>query len=629
MLQPFQKTGNQNIAPETQQEAGYVWQRHVGAVPREKRIFKLKPEKMPLLLRNQLSCRVVERTFSLDKLENIYWDCKVRQQNDNFCQSALNAMGITYKASGSEISKIPQEGSVVVVANHPFGGIEGLALGAFLTTIRPDVKIMANYILGCIPEMRDMLILVDPFWSKDSAKKNLRPLMQCMKWLQADKGVLGVFPSGEVSSIDLKTRTIRDPAWNPAVAGMIRKAKATVLPIYFDGHNGLLFQMMGLIHPAFRTMMLPRMLEKRCNSTIYLHVGTPLSWNDLEKYETDEELVNYLRLRAYALKGRDGQEHAASWWKKKKPALLTEPIIDPVNPDVIAAEIAQLPENAKLLASGAMDVYIAPAELLPGTLREIGRLREYTFRRVNGGTGRSIDLDTFDQYYHHMFLWNREKKEIVGAYRLGLADQIIRQHGIKGLYTHTLFKFDQRLIDQLQPCVEMGRSFVRPEYQRSFSSLLLLWKGIGAFISRNLHYTTLFGPVSISNEYRDHSRHMILRSLSLSNFANDLAHLVKPRNPLKKKLKAEWNQDTFNPYISDVDNVSAIIQDIEDKGIPVLLRQYLKLGGRLLAFNLDAEFSSVVDGLIAVDLRNTDLRTRIKYMGEETDAAFCKHHGLL
>ena len=179
--------------------------------------------------------------------------------------------------------------------------------------------------------------------------------------------------------------------------------------------------------------------------------------------------------------------------------------------------------------------------------------------------------------------------------------------------------------------MEMGRSFVRPEYQRSFSSLLLLWKGIGAFIGKNPRYTTLFGPVSISNDYCDHSRDLMLRSLTLSNFATDLARLVKPRNPPKRKVKAEWNLETFNPYISDVDNVSAIVQDIEEdkKGIPILLRQYLKLGGRILAFNLDKDFSSVVDGLIAIDLRKTDTRTRIKYMGEEANAQFCKYHNLV
>ncbi|MCL1825497.1 MAG: lysophospholipid acyltransferase family protein [Betaproteobacteria bacterium] len=610
-------------------------------IPREKRIFKLNPSEMPFFLRNPLTCWFVERAFSLNKLEDIYWCGKAYQRDENFCQSVLDGMGVACKVSESEVSKIPKEGPLVVVANHPFGGIEGIALGAFLLTIRPDVKIMANYILGRIPEMKDVFVLVDPFGSVKSAKKNIRPLRQCMKWLEEDKGVLGVFPSGEVSSIDLKTKRIHDPAWSPTVAGMIRKTKATVLPVYFDGHNGFLFQMMGLIHPILRTAMLPRMLEKRRNRALNLHVGAPLSWNELKKYKSDEELINYLRLRTYALEGRGDSNSKnkktklssspAPFLCHEKPVLHLEPLIEPIDPDVIAAEIAELPESAKLLSTGEMDVFfIDPAALPFNVLNEIGRLREYTFRGVGEGTGRSTDLDMFDQHYHHLFTWNREKKEIVGAYRLGLADQIVKKFGVEGLYTHTLFKFDHRFIDQLQPCVEMGRSFVRPEYQRSFSSLLLLWKGIGVFISRHPHYTTLFGCVSISNEYCDHSRHLILRSLSLSNFANDLAHLVKPRNPPKHKVKAEWSLDTFNPYISDVDNVSAIVQDIEDdkKGIPILLRQYLKLGGRLLAFNMDKEFSSVMDGLIAIELRNTDSRTRIKYMGEEAAAAFCKYHGL-
>ena len=612
-------------------------------ISRAKRIFKVNPAVLPFFLRNPLTYWLMEHAFSLNRLETIYQDGVAVGNYSNFCQVIMDVMGIRCKVSAEDVAKIPKEGPVVVVANHPYGGIEGIALAAFLASVRTDVKVMANYMLQRIPETRDIFILVDPFGTSGSAKRNIRPLLASMRHLQQTKGLLGIFPSGEVSSIDLKARRVRDPAWSPTVATLIRKSKATVLPIYFDGRNGALFQMMGLIHPLLRTAMLPKMFVDRRNTELEMRIGIPLAPGELAKYETDEELINYLRLRTYALEGRDdeadGKEHPLFslkklslpfFGKRRKAPGPQAAIVTPVPPDVVAREIAGLPKEALLLASGDMEVYMAPGTMLPKVLQDIGRLREVTFRGVGEGTGRSTDLDTFDIHYHHLFTWNRVKQEIVGAYRLGLADKIIQSYGIAGLYTHTLFKFDHRLIDQLQPCVEMGRSFVRPEYQRSFSSLLLLWKGIGAFLARYPYYVTLFGPVSISNEYRDHSRHLMLRSLSLSNFANDLAHLVKPRNPPRRKVKAEWNLETFNPYISDVDNVSAIVQDIEEdkKGIPILLRQYLKLGGRLLAFNLDEDFSSVVDGLIAIDVRKTDPRTRAKYMGEEADAKFREYHGL-
>ncbi|MCL1856431.1 MAG: lysophospholipid acyltransferase family protein, partial [Kiritimatiellaeota bacterium] len=578
-------------------------------VPRSERIFSIDPKGVPFPFRSTLTCWLVERFLALDKLEDIYQTAKPAADERSFSVTLLETMGVTWKVSPETLAAIPKTGPVVVVANHPFGGVEGVVLDAILRTARQDTKILANYILGRIPEMRDHFILVNPFGTSAASQMNIRPLLDCLKWVTQDHGMLGVFPSGEVSSIDLKTGLVRDPAWSVTIGKIVRKSKATVVPVFFGGHNGPFFQLMGLLHPRFRTMMLPSMLDNKKNRELEVHVGAPIPWADLEKYGDDATLVNYLRLRTYALGGRDGAEEKRHRSvgamlrkllpRRKKKRAPQEPLIAPVPTERLEADIRALPESCRLLTAGEVEVYMAKALALPNVLREIGRLRELTFRGVGEGTGRPIDVDIYDQHYHHLFTWNAAKKEVIGAYRLGLADEIVRDYGVEGLYTHSLFKFDRRLIEQLQPCIEMGRSFVRPEYQRSFSSLLLLWKGIGAWIAKHPEYATLFGPVSISNEYRDQSRNMILRSLSLSNFASDLARLVRPRNPPKRIVKAEWNLETFNPYISDVGNVSAIVQDIEEdkKGIPILLRQYLKLGGKLLAFNLDEAFSSVVAGL--------------------------------
>ncbi len=607
--------------------------RHI-RVPREDRIFTLTPASgRQTLFRNRFTCSILEHAVALNRMEDIYQNGRRVPGDAPFSDKLLEGMGTTYEVSDADRARIPAEGPVVVVANHPYGGLEGVVLHSLLKSRRPDAKLMANAMLGRVPELREDFILVNPFGTAAAAGENIRPLIECRRFL-ASGGALGVFPAGEVSSVDLKSGRVRDPAWSPTIARLVRKSRATVVPVFFSGHNGPGFQFAGMIHPRLRTLLLPKMFARLHGANLKVSVGAAIPWSELEKYETDEDLVQYLRLRTYALEAREGavlvkprRFHLPR--RKPRPAKQAE-IIPAVPPETLAAEIAALPPEARYVAAGDSEVYITPAAPVPGVLRELGRLRELTFRGVGEGTGREIDVDVFDNHYLHLFIWNKAKREIVGAYRLGLADKIVAQYGVAGLYTHTLFDFGEPLVRQMGPCMELGRSFVRPEYQRAFSSLLLLWKGIGAFIARHPEYTTLFGPVSITAEYRDTSRNLLLRALSVSNFAPELARLVRPRNPPRPKLRKEAESPDFRKYTEDVESVTAIIQDIESdrKGIPILLRQYLKLGGRILAFNVDEDFSSVVDGLIMIDLRKTDPKTLSRYMGEEETVAFRRFHGV-
>jgi putative hemolysin len=306
------------------------------------------------------------------------------------------------------------------------------------------------------------------------------------------------------------------------------------------------------------------------------------------------------------------------------------PIIPAIPEAVLEKEIAALPETSKLVAAGDFIVFIATAQQIPSCLREIGRLREITFRAVGEGTGNEIDLDKFDAYYMHLVMWNVARKEIAGSYRLGLSDKIIENHGVKGLYTSTLFEFDMRLIEKLPPLIEMGRSFIRLEYQKAYTSLFLLWRGIAMFVAHNPKYRALFGPVSITNEYRESSRCMILASMRQTCMDEELATLVTPKFPPHPPHRSEWTLPEYRHLLNDFEQVADYVSEIEPDGkdVPVLLRQYLKLGGRLLSFNLDPDFSSVVDGLIVVDLSRTPLKTLRRYMGNDAEA-FLKYHGMI
>ena len=288
-----------------------------------------------------------------------------------------------------------------------------------------------------------------------------------------------------------------------------------------------------------------------------------------------------------------------------------------------------LVEAAHLLVQhGRFNVYCARAVQIPRALQEIGRLRELTFRAVGEGTGRASDIDLFDAFYLHLFVWDVHTASIAGAYRLGLVDEILARYGKRGLYTHSLFRYRTRLLDSLSPAIELGRSFVRAEYQRSFAPLLLLWAGIGRFIERSPRYAVLFGAVSISARYAPASRRLIVEYLSAYRADARLARDVKPRRPFRDRARTAPDAPLSAP--GSLDELSRRIAQIEPdgKGVPVLLRQYLQLGGRLLGFTLDRAFADTLDGLIMVDVREVEEAVLARYMGKRGAAAFRAYHAL-
>ena len=306
----------------------------------------------------------------------------------------------------------------------------------------------------------------------------------------------------------------------------------------------------------------------------------------------------------------------------------TSPVIDEVPADVLKAEIDRLLPGQRLVDSGCLQVCWAHATQIPGVLQEIGRLRELTFRGVGEGSGRSADTDSFDAHYLHMFVWDARTKAIVGAYRLGLVHEILSQYGKRGLYTHSLFKYGPRVLDMLKPAIELGRSFVRTEYQRSFAPMLLLWRGIARFIEASPQYAVLFGPVSISNTYSGASRELMVEYLSAHVVETRMVGHVQPRRPFRYRRRS--TSDAAAPSPQSIEELSRMIAQMEPdrKGIPILLRQYLRLGGRIIAFNVDGKFGDVLDGLLVVDLRQIDPAILERYMGRPAMTAFRAYHNL-
>jgi putative hemolysin len=575
------------------------------------------------------AARPLESLLGLGECERIYAAHGAQSDPLKFIRAVLGALEVRAETTAAERENIPARGPVVVVANHPFGGIEGLLLAELLLSVRSDVKLLVNYMLNRIPQLRPLAIPVDPFGRTHSARANLGALRQAVRWVQGG-GLLMVFPAGEVSHLKLATREVTDPAWSPAAGAVVRRAQAAVVPVFIRGRNRARFQAAGLVHPRLRTALLARELLHKRGAVIPMKIGAPIPHRWLQHYGDDRRLTEYLRWRTYILGCAPKPARRPPARPGRPAAARMAPLAAAEDPQRLKREIARLPAAQRLAQSGGFAVWLATAGQIPRCLREIGRLREISFRAAAEGTGRALDLDRFDDLYLHLFVIHEAAGEIVGAYRLGPTDQIIARHGPEGLYTSTLFHSRREFFQAIGPALEMGRSFIRPEYQKSYSALLLLWKGIGGFIARNPRYRFLFGPVSISRDYSDLTRRLIATTLLAHSQAKDLALMVRPRRPVRLKPIRVPGCGLIAPdaWFQDFKEVCGLIGDIEfqNKEVPVLLRHYLNLGGQLLAFNIDRSFGDVMDGLILVDLLRTDRKTLQRYMGPEGLAALLGHH---
>jgi len=463
---------------------------------------------------------------------------------------------------------------------------------------------------------------VNPFGRKESIGGNAGALRECYAWLRRG-GLLAAFPAGEVAHLNWRDGNLADPRWNSSVVRIALRAGAAVVPVFFEGSNSVAFQLAGLV-PGLRTASLGREFLNKRGRVVKVRIGRAIPRSDLEAYPSVEQVTEYLRCRTYLL------SHPGAA-RSEGPRFLLSPkkaeVAPPQREGELDAEIGRLHSSRKLCESGELAVYLGSAEELPNVLREIGRLREIAFRRAGEGTGRSVDLDRFDRYYQHLVLWNRDCREVAGAYRLGPTPDILPRHGIRGLYTSTLFRYRKDFFERIGPALELGRSFIRPEYQKQYAPLLLLWKGIGRYVAGRPECATLFGGVSISDNYHPVSRHLLVKFLE-AHRVEELAPMVAPRRPYRPADRV-FRRTGFPPRIpDDLEGLSELIAGLEGdgKGAPILIKQYLKAGGKLLGFNVDRGFADALDALILVDLKNAPRALLERCLGKAGAEAFSLWH---
>jgi putative hemolysin len=554
----------------------------------------------------------LSRVLKLSDLRALYQRSQTAP-GESFEARALHALDVRIQVRSINTA-IPARGPLIVAANHPTGALDGLVLAEVLLQVRSDVRLVANYLLHCLPELRERCFFVDPFATGAlAASRSSSGLRAAHLWLRGG-GALIVFPAGEVAwrppATNASAATYVDSPWAATVGRLAQVNRANVLPVFLGGHNSRAFYAAGRVHPVLRTLMLGRELVRSRGTTVYVHLGAPIAAESMRGAGTPAAATAEVRRAVDAIAVAPQPRAAID-------------VAPPVDPTLLDRDIQALPATARLLSSGALDVFCCGADALPHVLLEIGRLREETFRAVGEGTGRSIDLDRFDRHYEHLFVWNRSRLEVVGAYRVGATDRVVPIHGVNGLYTTTLFRYDECLLRRTGPALELGRSFVRQEYQRTYNALLLLWKGIGRLVSQAPRYRVLYGPVSISRRYTDVSQQLLRAFVAQHHGDPELASLVQPVNPPAPLVAPPRDARP----LADVGELETLVQQLEgQRGIPVLLRQYLRLQATLLGFSVDPAFGDALDALMMVDLCRLPHSLLQRYLGAAEARAFRDAH---
>jgi len=552
------------------------------------------------------AAKVLMTVLRINKINKLYEDVS-QYRGLEFIDALIEKLKLEYEVSEEELAKIPKEGAFITVSNHPFGGIDGMLLVKMLAGIRPDIKVMSNFILNKIEPVSEYMLPVNPFERRKEAASSLAGIKMALEHLN-EGNLLGIFPAGEVSSYNEDNYGISDREWQYTAMKMIKKARVPVVPVYFQGSNSRLFHILGLIHPTLRTVRLPAEVFNKKHRTIRIRIGNPISVKEQDVFSDISTYSRYMRAKTYAL--GSVLEVKKFFRPRINRSKKVEAIAPPVPPELIRKEIEKIREEYSLFSSDHFDVFCTPSIEIPQIMNELGRLREITFRDVGEGTNRSMDIDEYDLYYNQLFVWDNKEEQIVGAYRVGKGKEIITRYGVKGFYLQSLFRMSRRFHPTLRQSLELGRSFIVKEYQRRPMPLFLLWKGILYFLLKHAEYRYLIGPVSISNNYSQFSRGLIMKYIRAHNFDPKLARYVRPR--MRYNVPGyNVDEEVILENADDLNKFDRFIKEVEpnDYTMPILMKRYLKLNGKIIGFNLDPKFNDALDGLLVLDLYDVPMET--------------------
>ena len=554
-------------------------------------------DKSPLITRPTLS--VLKRLFHEDEV-NHFLDNNKDCAGFEFIDRVLDHFNFTYQVGQVDRRNIPASGRVLIIANHPLGALDGLALLRLVGEIRPDVKIVGNDLLMGFDGLKSLVLPVDNMGGK-TARQQLKAIMNC---LHNEEAVI-IFPAGEVSR--LSPSGVKDQHWNHNYLKLAQKTNSPLLPVHIGGRNSMLFYTSSFLYRPLSTMQLANEMFRQRNRKIPMQVSQAIPIQELARLPlNDKEKSKLVKRHLYRIA------------KGKKSLLKTEKTVEhPQNRQLIRNELKQSEHLGS--TKDNKQIYLFDYDAIPITMKEIGRLREIAFRKVGEGTGESSDLDKFDHYYRHLILWDEEELEIVGAYRIGEVARYMKEDNKNPIYSAELFRYSCDMEPYFEQGIELGRSFIQPKYWGK-RSLDYLWYGIGAYLERHPEIRYLFGPVSLSDSYPQIAKDFIVSFYKLYFF--DAEHLARSFTPYQINPEhAEIIATLFsgNSYEEDFKQLKEQLSHF-GASVPTLFKQYSEIcekgGVRFLDFGVDAEFGYCVDGLVLVDLNTLKETKRKRYLGE-------------
>ena len=580
-------------------------------------------------LKNPVASAIMRFT-KINEVNKLYDILKDKKGKD-FFDSFVRERKLKYIVFEEDLIKIPKTGPFILVSNHPLGAIDGILMAKILTEIRPDFKVMGNFLLEKIEPMRPFVISVNPFENRKELKDSATGMRASLRHLE-NGGCIGIFPAGEVSNKNNQYGEILDKKWGKPALKLIKMAKVPVVPMYFHAKNSRLFYQVSKIHPDLQTLLLPSEMMHNREKPIRIRIGKPISVKVLDDHETSDEMGEFLQKKIYMLKSYYERRKSIADQLKLPNLKLNFPltkeenvvqnIIDETPQIDLINDIESLYKKDKMLfRNGIYEVFFASYTEIPSIMREIGRQRELTFRAIGEGSNLPFDLDVYDEHYHHLFLWDNKEQKLAGAYRMALGSEVMVKHGIDGFYTSSLFEFDQELQPFFRKVIEMGRAYISTEYQQKPLPLFLLWRGIVHVCLRNPEHKFLMGGVSISDKFSEFSKSLMIEFMRSHYYDSAVAQYIHPKNEFKVKLKDRDKHLFFDEVESDLNKLDKIIDDLEpEMRLPVLIKKYIKQNAKVISFNVDPSFYDAIDGLMYIrisELPESTIKPVLEEMSEQ------------
>ncbi|NMH28275.1 GNAT family N-acyltransferase [Flavobacterium silvaticum] len=567
------------------------------------------------------------KALKISTLNKIYARHK-EEDGMQFLNSVIGEFQIKFEIPEEDLKRLPKDGPYITISNHPLGGVDGILLLKLMLDREPDFRIIANFLLHRIEPLKPFIMPVNPF-ENHKGKSSVIGIKETLRHL-SDGKPLGMFPAGEVSTYK-DGKLMVDKPWEEGAIKVIRKAQVPVVPIYFHAKNSRFFYLLSKISDTLRTAKLPSELLTQKKRVIKVRIGKPIPVSEQNEYESIEDYSTFLRTKTYMLANafeKEGNflQNQTMKLQQKSP----QEIVRPANQQQLLDEVEMLRNtDSRITHSKNYEIFFTEAEKIPNILHEIGRLREITFREVGEGTNNSIDLDKYDKYYHHMFLWDDDAKLIAGAYRMGMGTEIYPKYGIEGFYLHELFKFEPELFPMMSQSIEMGRAFIIRDYQQKPMPLFLLWKGIVHLTLRYPDHKVLIGGVSISNQFSDFSKSLMIEFMKSHYYDPYVAQYITPKKEFRVKLKDADKDFVFNEAEADLNKFDKIIDEVEPGNLrlPVLIKKYIKQNAKVVAFNVDPLFNNSVDGLMYIriaDLPDSTVKPVIEEFQAELEKKLLK-----